>query len=202
MTFENSSTGFNNGYTWNFGDGASVASSTGTGPFTVTYSTSGTKTISLDATNPNGNSSFSQEVVVVDLPEPSFTFTDANGVLTFTNTSLNASGYLWDFGDGNTSSEENPIYTYATSGVFTVTLTAGSDLCPNQTISEEINIVITSTNNLELDIDASVLPNPNQGVFNLKITDIFSRDFQVDLIDLTGRVLENWEVRTSQGDTV
>lgn len=43
---------------------------------------------------------------------------------TFTNDSENASTYAWDFGDGNTSTEESPVHTYATKGDFTVTLTA------------------------------------------------------------------------------
>lgn len=43
----------------------------------------------------------------------------------FTNTSSNADSYTWDFGDGvGTSTEENPIYTYANEGIYPVTLTA------------------------------------------------------------------------------
>ncbi len=44
--------------------------------------------------------------------------------VTFTNSSTNASGYLWTFGDGATSTEVNPIHSYAQAGVYTVTLTA------------------------------------------------------------------------------
>jgi PKD repeat protein len=40
----------------------------------------------------------------------------------FENTSENGTSYLWDFGDGNTSTEENPAHVYATGGDFTVTL--------------------------------------------------------------------------------
>ncbi len=52
--------------------------------------------------------------------------------VTFTNTSLNATSYSWDFGDGGTSTETNPMYTYAADGLYDVTLTAmgtgGSDM--------------------------------------------------------------------------
>jgi gliding motility-associated-like protein len=42
----------------------------------------------------------------------------------FTNTSLMALGYQWQFGDGGTSTADNPTYTYNVPGVYSVTLTA------------------------------------------------------------------------------
>ncbi len=45
-------------------------------------------------------------------------------VINFSNTSVNTiDSYLWDFGDGNTSTEENPVHNYESSGVYTVSLT-------------------------------------------------------------------------------
>ncbi len=57
----------------------------------------------------------------------------------FTNFSQNATSYSWDFGDGNTSTDENPTHIYATEGDYTVTLTArdGSD---DAMFSEDITI--------------------------------------------------------------
>ena len=43
--------------------------------------------------------------------------------LQFTNTSLNATSYVWSFGDGNTSTSANPLKQYLTPGTYTVTLT-------------------------------------------------------------------------------
>jgi len=52
-------------------------------------------------------------------------------IVTFTNVSLNADTYSWDFGDGESSTEMSPSHTYATDGTYDVTLTAtnsgGSD---------------------------------------------------------------------------
>ncbi len=40
-----------------------------------------------------------------------------------------ASAWFWDFGDGNTSSEQNPVHTYAEEGTYQVTLTIFNDEC-------------------------------------------------------------------------
>jgi hypothetical protein len=47
----------------------------------------------------------------------------APATVTFTNKSLNANGYQWDLGNGQTSTETNPVMYYETPGLYTVTLT-------------------------------------------------------------------------------
>jgi Zn-dependent metalloprotease len=44
----------------------------------------------------------------------------------FTNSSFNATSYIWDFGDGQTSTAANPTHVYTTANVYTVTLKAFS----------------------------------------------------------------------------
>ncbi|MDC7243287.1 MAG: PKD domain-containing protein [Sphaerochaetaceae bacterium] len=62
-------------------------------------------------------------------PNTLFTATtdaDENLSVVFRSYSTDAVSYLWDFGDGNTSTESNPDYTYATGGLYTVKLTTTS----------------------------------------------------------------------------
>ena len=57
-------------------------------------------------------------------------------LVNFTNASLNADTYSWDFGDGESSTETSPSHTYAADGTYDVTLTAtnsgGSNSVTNQ----------------------------------------------------------------------
>ena len=59
-------------------------------------------------------------------PTAAFTMSTAyscDGVVQFTDASLfNPTGWLWDFGDGNTSTEQDPLHTYILDGTYTVTL--------------------------------------------------------------------------------
>jgi len=58
----------------------------------------------------------------------------------FTDKSYNATSWLWDFGDGNTSTEQNPIYTYTKDGRYTVSLTTNGDASAKQVKNDYIRV--------------------------------------------------------------
>lgn len=58
------------------------------------------------------------------LPTADFIFTVDGLTVTFDNFSKDADSYLWDFGDGNTSTETDPVHAYTDEGTYTVKLTA------------------------------------------------------------------------------
>lgn len=60
----------------------------------------------------------------------------------FQNTSKNSTSYMWDFGDGNTSTEENPTHTYGAEGEYTVSLTAMDDMGNMDTREQVVTISI------------------------------------------------------------
>ncbi len=59
----------------------------------------------------------------------------------FTNLSISATDYAWDFGDGNTSTDANPSNVYAADGTYTVKLTAKDKLNQSSTTEKIIEIV-------------------------------------------------------------
>lgn len=79
------------------------------------------------------------------LPSAGFFYNVTNDLtVEFTNTSSNADSYVWDFGDSvGTSTEENPTYTYASQGIYSVTLTA-----TNSDGSTQSNLNVTFAPNL------------------------------------------------------
>jgi len=107
-------------YLWDFGDGIT---STLEEPGSHAYAAVGTYTVTLTACNVAGCDDFNMQVVVNPYPEASFTFVADMLEVTFTNTSLYGDTFLWDFGDGITSTEMSPVHVYADAGTYHVTLT-------------------------------------------------------------------------------
>ena len=124
ITTSNTSTGIANSYVWDFGDGST---STLTSP-SKTYAVAGTYIIKLVVTNGNGcKDSISHTITFTTKPTSNFTINNASQCIntnnfTFTNISIGASGYAWDFGDGVTSALANPSKAYAAAGNYTVKL--------------------------------------------------------------------------------
>lgn len=107
-------------YVWDFGEGST---SDLDAPVHL-FPAKGKYTVTLTASDNNDvtNSYFSE--LAVGFPVAGFTFEGNQGTVVFTNTSNNATSYIWGFGDGGTSTEENPTHIYASGGNYKVTLTA------------------------------------------------------------------------------
>jgi|GEM_PF-4992489 len=80
----------------------------------------------VSVTDASGCTEIGQAAVMSSLynPAPSFGYSKNGLTVTFTNTTPNASGFLWQFGDAATSTLEAPMHTYAAEGVYNVCLEA------------------------------------------------------------------------------
>ncbi len=132
-------------YLWNFGNGQT---STLANP-SVNYTTGGIFSVTLSATGDGGTSTATKNITVTGTPTADFTFNPQNAraptAITFTSTSQNAVSYSWDFGNGQTSTVQNPSINYSSGGTFTVTLTiTGQGGLTNKT-TKSVTILPTYT---------------------------------------------------------
>lgn len=65
-----------------------------------------------------------------DFPKAAFTFTQFGLTVNFNNTSTGAASYIWNYGNGQQSTQFSPNYTYATAGSYQVKLYAYNGACP------------------------------------------------------------------------
>ena len=116
-------------WNWTFGDGSF---SEDQHPVHV-YAAPGTYTVTLNASNPYGYDLSTQTDLVTVLAPPAASFTqnvtegNAPLAVAFTDASTgNVTAWSWLFGDGQTSTLQNPAHTYAAAGTYTVTLNASN----------------------------------------------------------------------------
>jgi PKD repeat protein/N-acetyl-anhydromuramyl-L-alanine amidase AmpD len=179
-------------YTWSV-TGATLSSTTDASPYAYFPST-GSYSITLDATGPGGTDSDTQVINVTVSQPPNASMTAStttplvNDIVTFTNASSNANGYVWDFGDGNTSTDENPWNTYTSEGTYTVTLIAINGSCPNDTTTMTIDVMDNSSvQELEGLDELTIYPNPSHGILMIGLTTAMSDAFTGELYDITGK---------------
>jgi PKD repeat protein len=166
FTFTDQSTGATSRL-WNFGDGQT---STSTNASHV-YGASGQYTVTLTVTSASGSSSASKTVVVSGPLNAQFTWTPANPTTTDTLQFTDASGggptsWQWAFGDGSTSTQQNPAKKYATPGTYTVTLTIsrnGATASTSKTIGVSGSTPGTSAVAAAFDV-SSMVATPGQSL--------------------------------------
>lgn len=98
--------------------------------------------------------------IELDFTEPTAAFEITYDGLTasFDNQSEHAFTYLWDFGDGATSTEENPIHIFPDDAEYTITLTA--IYCDRENTVDQDGVNTSSTNETEK-MNFELYPNPS-----------------------------------------
>ncbi len=146
VNFTNLSTGAAS-YSWQFGD---EGTSTAANP-SHTYTEAGTYTVALTATNSCGSDAETKPdyiTVTCTPPTANFTGSPTSGevplTVNFTDQSTGATSWSWDFGDTETSSQQNPSHQYADAGTYTVALTV-TNACGSDTETKTDYITVTCT---------------------------------------------------------
>ncbi len=128
-------------YSWDFGNGVT---STSPNP-SVTYSNVGTYTVRLTVVTNGGcteSITLSNAIKVGTKPTVDFTVDKtsscAGDPFTFTSTATPADEWRWEFGEGGTSSAQNPYYKYIDTGLYSVTLIAINNGCRDTLTKQDL----------------------------------------------------------------
>jgi gliding motility-associated-like protein len=124
-TFKNTSSPSPSSAVWDYGDGSPLDNSING---QHTYTTAGTFTVTLTNTFAGCTGTVSKTVNVVNAPVPAFIGTNTSSCKAplstqFTDQTVGATTWLWNFGDGSTSNLQNPTHSFTTQGSFAVSLT-------------------------------------------------------------------------------
>ena len=166
-------------YEWSFGDGESSAA---VQPDEHTYDTWGEYRIHMEAESDHCFDSVGHSIVIIP-PDPlaNFTTNPTEGcqplTVEFTDNSLYAEDYLWDFDDGDTSVVQNPEHTYTEPGTYyvkqTITGEGGEDYD-----YKKIKVFRKPIANFEVKPKLVMLPDQEVSCYNLsEYEDIYYWDF-------------------------
>lgn len=173
-------------YTYAWSPGTGLSSTTVANPLAVP-GTSTTYALQVMDGN-NCTSTASVTVNVSQAPVAAF-FENANGLtIVFSDQSTGTiTDWLWDFGDGNTSTQQNPTHTYAAPGQYTVCLTAGNNGC-----TSDACIFITVLVGVEEAMTIQglqVAPNPFQGSTQVRFRMTEAAQVRMEAYDLQGKLI-------------
>ncbi len=159
VTFTNTSTGTTGSttYSWDFGAGATPATANTVGPHVVTYSTSGSKTVSLTITDGSSDTETKTNYITVTPTvgtptaitilagtEPTCQLTNGTTTTTYATTATNNTGFNWSLSNGSAGSigATTGIMTWANgfSGTVNIQVTANGCNGPSSQVIRTVTI--------------------------------------------------------------
>lgn len=156
-------------------------------------------TYTLTTTSVCGTSSDTIVVNIDPLPQAGYSYFSGTGyTVDFTNTSTCADIYSWDFGDGNTSTQDDPSHVYDSLGYYPATLIACNAFgCDTFVHLIPVGVVgIPETGGLTDNI--SIVPNPSDGIFELSFVS-GSPAVSIAVTDISGRQIYGEELPRFSG---
>lgn len=119
----------------------------------------------VEISNSCGNSIDASFITVESIPTAGFSVQSNGAIVGFSDQSLQATQWQWDFGDGNSSTQNSPIHSYSSNGSYTITLIA-SNSCGSDTVTQNLEVSITGIDEWER-TGIRLYPNPVSHQFQI-----------------------------------
>lgn len=127
---------------WDFGPNASIQTANTQDVLGVSFLTAGIQTVTFTASFGNCSDTETKQILITREPTVDFSLADGLKCAPFTAQFTNLASadspmtYLWDFGDGTTSTQQNPTHIYTEAGFYDVSLTVQTSVGCISTITE------------------------------------------------------------------
>lgn len=119
-----------------------------------------------------------------------------NAVVQFQSQSENVDRFSWDFGDGNTSSEENPRHSYQAGGDYQVSLNTTTGSCSS---TKYLNVTVGTASHVEYHQNTKsikIAPNPVKDIIHFSIDkSIVTKEFSLGIYNINGLLLQQHQFK-------
>jgi hypothetical protein len=140
--------------------------------------------------NPNATEYTSGPIITGATADFNFTQQEWAYTVEFTNASTDATSYVWNFGDGETSTDATPWHTFSGPGTYSVSLTASRTNGCDSVITKDVTVILVGIEDVANAYGVSVRPNPANEIavldFNLKT----ASETTVEILDITGKTVQ------------
>lgn len=190
-------------YTWDFGDGSATVNAVDT---FHTYTMGGmpyqvTLVDTMFGWYSVCTETFADTVFEGTAPSPAFTSSASNLTVDFTDASVGTIiSYLWDFGDGNTSTMQNPQHTYAADGTYLVCLTV-TTACGSDSTCSNVNVLFVGIED-ELASNVQLYPNPASDQLFVALDLDAEQDITLNVYNAVGHKVRSVALGTVRTDKV
>lgn len=126
-----------------------------------------------------------------DSAEAAFSYEINGNSVSFQDSSASALEWFWDFGDGNSTNQQNPSHTYASAGSYEVCLSVGN-ACGTATFCDSVSLWRTSRFPEEETFHLLLSPNPARDIVKIQIEAATFDTYQISLISIEGKRLKTF----------
>lgn len=139
------------------------------------------------------------EVLATLTGNTNFDFVTEELQVSFAGTA-SAGGWSWDFGDGNVSTEQNPVHTYAEDGTYVVSLSTDDGCSRTKEVAVES---LVSVFDAEMDGDFSIAPNPASDWIRIVAGNESRTDMDVlSFYNIAGQLVKSFQLQPGQKEWV
>jgi PKD repeat protein len=169
------------------------------GSFNPSIAGIGLYPITYSFTDSNSCSNLAIDTMEVKLaPEADYGYVAQSLIVTFYDSSIDGQSWSWDFGDGNNSTDQNPVHTFDSVGMYNVCLTSDNNGC-SDTYCEFIAVITTNLAKTIKEEDIRFYPNPFGSELNFEIVTSRLGKVKMDLIDIRGNLIQSFYVELNTG---